>query len=82
MTREQADEQLRKAIVDHAAAYEIFADGEVLDQFGIIAMWQQMNPTDEEDAGHRYTTQFHQNTVPDHVARGLFATALTFIDKE
>lgn len=68
MTRDEADNQLRKAIIDHAEAYDIDQEGELLSEYAVIASWQKV----EDNGRHYYTTQFHTPTVPNHVAVGLF----------
>lgn len=39
MDRHEADEQLRKAIADHADAYNLLDDGELLTDFVVVASW-------------------------------------------
>lgn len=78
MSPEQADENLAQAIRDHAVAYELCKPGELLGDYAVVANWQP-----EEDRGvSSYTVAFHRPTVPDHVARGLFATGLAHLDYE
>ena len=77
--QEAADAALYAAIVEHARAYEMGGyDGELLDQYAVIATWQP-----EEDRGRtRYTVAYNTPTVPGHVALGLFHIAIGFIDQE
>jgi len=75
VTPEEATEQLRSAIIDHAVAHGIADPAvELLDQFAIVAHWQAV----EADDRARYTTQFHANTIPSHVAIGLFRSGELF----
>lgn len=76
MTMDEADEQLAKAIRDHALAYEVTTSDEFLSDFAVVAYWQ----TIEDQGDSRYTTHYSRPTMPDHSARGLFATAVRLID--
>lgn len=74
MTRDEADERLAQAIRDHAIAYDMTnVDDEMLASYAVIAHWQPI----EADESSRYTIAYDRPYVPDHVARGLFATALS-----
>lgn len=72
MTRDEADQALRKAIVDHALAYDLLEPGEMLDDYGVIASWA----VPVEDGNCRYTTHYHRGSIPDHIAVGLFQTGV------
>lgn len=69
MTRDEADEMLRGAIIAHAQAYDLCHPGEMLNEYAVIAHWQP----EVADGRSRYTTQFHQASVPNHIALGLFS---------
>lgn len=68
MTRDEADAVLRSAIEQHAVAFELHRDDELLSEFAVVANWQKI----ESDGNSRYTTHFHQETIPNHIAVGLF----------
>jgi len=68
MTRDEADTMLRSAIEQHAQAFGLSRDDELLNEYGVIAHWQAA----VADGSSRYTTHFHQPTVPNHIAVGLF----------
>jgi hypothetical protein len=70
--RETADARLWSAIVEHADAYMLSEDGEMLSQFAVIAQWEG----EVADEHSRYTTHFHSPIIPTHVAEGLFWHAL------
>ena len=70
MTYDEADRALWKAVLDHAAAYGLADDAEMLSDFAVVAHWQPV----VEDGTSRYTTQFARSPTPTHVAAGLFAT--------
>jgi hypothetical protein len=76
VTQAEADEALAQAIRDHADAYEMRRPGDLLGDYAVIANWQP--DVDVDDS--RYTIAYHRAHVPDHVARGLFATALAHLD--
>lgn len=69
MTRDEADEMLRGAIIAHAEAYDLCHPGEMLSEYAIIGCWQP----EVADGRSRYTTQFHLPSVPNHIALGLFS---------
>lgn len=70
MTRDEAEMALRQAIVDHAEANGLAHDDEMLCEFVVIAHWAPV----EADDSSRYTTHLSRNTLPNHVAIGLFRT--------
>lgn len=77
MTRAEADEHLANAIREHADAYNLSRDDELLGSFAVIAHWQKV-----VDDGHsRYTTHFERATVPNHIARGLLGEGLRCLDQ-
>lgn len=70
---------LRKAIIDHAVAFDIVdLDEEMLDHFAVVGQWQKVT----EDTRTHYTTAFHSPHVPYHIAKGLYGTGLELIYKE
>jgi hypothetical protein len=78
VTRDEADSLLRAAIEQHAEAFGLHRDGEMLSSYGVIAHWQV-----EIDDGHsRYTTHFHTPTVPMHIATGLFAAGQRLVGED
>lgn len=76
-TQEQiaADAALRDAIIQHSIAYGLYEDGELLDQYAVISAWQPAAETGQ----HNYLTAFHTNTVPQHVAIGLFTLGVELV---
>lgn len=74
--RALADAKLRQAIEYHAEAWQIDRDGDMLSQFALVAHWEPQSGDDQS----RYTTAFHVNPLPQHTARGLFATGLHIVD--
>lgn len=75
MTQSEADEALRRAILDHAAAYDLADDDEMLSDFAVVAHWQPV----VEDGESRYTTHFARSPCPSHVAVGLFTTGARLV---
>lgn len=69
MDRHETDEQLRKAIADHAAAYDLLDDGELLTEFVVIAAW--LPPDYDGERRSIYTTHLPDGYLPNHVALGL-----------
>lgn len=78
MTPSEADELLAEAIRQHAHAYDLSPPDELLSDFGVVAHWQAIN----DDGNDRYTTHFHRNGVPGHIARGLFLTGLRAVNQD
>lgn len=78
MTKDEASSQLRKAIEDHAKAFGLYKDDELLDHYGVIAAWVRV----EDNGKTYYTTHFHTEKVPMHVAAGLFHTAEFLVTNE
>jgi hypothetical protein len=78
VTREDADTALAQAIRDHAEAYGIAEDGDMLNEYGVVAHWQAVT----DDGQSRYTTHFARPTVPTHVAVGLFSVAVDLVGDE
>lgn len=73
MERHEADEQLRKAIIDHAAVYGLNEDSDLLGDFVVIGAWV---PQDyDEDRRTAYTTHLPDGFLPNHVALGLLEVA-------
>lgn len=69
MDRHEADEQLRKAIVDHAEAYDLTESGDLLNDFVVLGAWM---PEDYDgDRRTAYTTHLPDGYLPHHVALGL-----------
>ena len=71
MTKDEADNALRKAIMDHAEAYDLAENYELLDQYAVIAFWQKLVDTGSSN----YTIHFHTPHIPAHSAFGLFKAA-------
>lgn len=71
MERHEADEHLRRAIIDHAEAYETAnpRDGDLLDQVMVITSW--MLPDSEDDPRTAYSVQFLGGSIQHHTAIGL-----------
>ena len=69
LRRAKADDQMRAAILEHADAYMLSRDDEMLNQFALIVHWA----TVEADGKSRYSTHYHSDDVPGHVAYGLFS---------
>ena len=80
MTRDEADEALRKAILDHAEAYEITDGDLMLSEYAVVGSWQPV----EANGRTFYTTQFDRPNVPTHIAVGLFnvGASLSDIDED
>ena len=76
LTKHEADEQLSKAIREHAEAYSVTPEGEVLlSDFIIVANWQLI----ESDGKSKYTTHYATETVPAHVAYGLLYVGIDLL---
>lgn len=71
MTKDEADNALRQAIMDHAKAYDMQAADELLDEYAIISSWQPLEARNTRS----YTLHFHTEHIPAHVAAGLFSVA-------
>lgn len=71
MDRHEADEQLRKAVIDHAEAYETASPqaGDLLDQVMVITSW--MLPDADDDPRTAYCTQYLGGSIQHHTAIGL-----------
>lgn len=79
LTKEEAETQLHKAIIDHAVAFDIAnPETEILNHFAIIAHWQKVEDSDSS----RYTNQYHSETMPYHVGKGLYSTAVDLLRSE
>ncbi len=77
--RATADETLAEAIRLHAAAYTGTSDeDEMLSDFAVIAHWQRIT----DDGCSRYSTHYSRESVPTHIAAGLFTIALGLIGDE
>lgn len=74
MTRDEADAQLAQAIANHAEAFGITAEDELLGDYAVIAHWQRV----EQDGRCRYSTQYSHDNMPRHIAVGLFTTGASF----
>lgn len=79
MERHEADEQLRRAIIDHAEAYETasIADGDLLDQVLVITSW--MLPADDDEPRTAYNTQMLGGFMQHHTATGLCHVAIDIL---
>lgn len=79
MDRHEADEQLRRAIVAHAEAYETANtdDGELLDQVLVISSW--MLPDSDGNPRTAYSTQMLGGTMQHHTATGLCHVAIDIL---
>lgn len=75
MTKDEADNNLRQAIIEHAEAYDINAKDSILNHYGVICHWQRF----EANGRSSYTTHFHTNDVPNHIAVGLFQTGVDLV---
>lgn len=71
MTQDEATMALAQAIRDHAEAFDMTSDGEMLSDWAIIAAWVPVGGSMGET---NYTTHFHNEEVPSHTAIGLFRT--------
>lgn len=78
LSRDDADAQLRKAIQDHAKAWGICDEDELLSSWVIVAHWQKV----EANGLSNYTTQFDGNQMPTHVSVGLLHTGIHLITHE
>jgi hypothetical protein len=77
MTLDDAEENLRRAIIDHALALDAADPNvEMLNEYAIVAHWQ---PIEDDDGHSRYTTQFHREHIPAHTAVGLFRMGERFL---
>lgn len=73
--REKSDARLWTALMEHADAYQLSRDDELLNNFAIVCHWTR----EKNDGRSRYTTHFHVPEVPYHIAEGLFATGLRIV---
>lgn len=77
MDRHDADERLRKAIIDHAEAYGTSDpdDGELLDQVLVITSWmvpdREDDPDRDDDPRSTYAMQMIGGHMQHHTAIGL-----------
>lgn len=71
----EADERLRKAIIEHARAYGFLEDDELVNEYALVVHLQSV----VDDGSSRYLTLFHTGSIPDHVALGLFEMGRTLI---
>jgi hypothetical protein len=78
-TRRAADEGLMRAIIDHAYAYGLFEEGELLGDYAIVAHWQTI---DVDDGRSRYTIHYPGQTIPRHVAIGLLSMGIALIEED
>lgn len=74
-TREEADQNLAKAIADHAEAYELAYDDEMLMTYACVSAWAKV----EADGSTRYNMHFRSAEVPMHEAAGLLKVAAELI---
>jgi hypothetical protein len=66
------------ASTDAAEAYELLDPGEAIGDLAIVAY---VYPQHHDEGGRsRYITLFGQDEVPDHVARGLWFSAVSHLD--
>lgn len=72
MTKDEADDRLRQAIMDHAEAHSLIEPGEMLNEYAVVAHWQPV----VEDGVSRYTEHYNRSPIPQHVAIGLFEVAI------
>lgn len=75
LSKQEADNRLRQAIIDQAEAYGLREDSEMLNEFSVISHWVAV----EDDGKSRYTTTYHHPSVPDHTAIGLLEMGLALI---
>lgn len=73
MDRHEADEALRKAILDHADAYDARGPGDLLSDVVVVAAW--MPPDTDDDPRTGYSVQLLGGYLPHHVALGLLDVA-------
>lgn len=72
LSPDEATDNLRRALLDHAEAHDLMPDYEVmLDQFAVVCSWMRL----ESNGTTTYTTHFHREEVPTHIAVGLLRTA-------
>lgn len=74
--REEADEALRKALHDHAEAWEVLPSGVdyILNDYACIVHWQRV----DSDGTSMYTTQ-QPGTPPAHHPIGLHYIAIDLL---
>jgi hypothetical protein len=79
MDRHEADEQLRRAIIAHAEAYETAdtAAGELLDQVLVLTSW--MLPDSDDEPRTAYSTQMIGGSMQHHTATGLCYVAIDIL---
>jgi hypothetical protein len=70
--RAMADAKLRQAIEYHAEAYQLDADGDLLNDFIVIVHWATM----DDVRTSTYTKAVSSLSMPVHVARGLLHQGL------
>jgi hypothetical protein len=72
---DEANLALRQAITAVAEAYDLLEPGEAIGDLAVVAY---VYPGHEgEDDRSRYITLFGQDHIPDHVARGLWMSAIS-----
>jgi len=75
----EADLALRQAVTAAAEAYGLLEPGEAIGDLAIVAY---VYPGDDsDDDGSRYISLFGQPTIPSHVARGLWMSAVAMMDE-
>jgi hypothetical protein len=78
LSPEEARENVAKAIVDLVEALGWNDDKDMLSEYGIIAAWTPL----DANGSTLYSTHFHSDSVPEHVAIGLFTHACNIIIEE
>jgi hypothetical protein len=71
ISKPEAEEALRQAIMQHAQVFDIDYPNSMLSEFAIIACWTPIEETGQSE----YSVAYHAEDVPEHVALGLFTLA-------
>jgi hypothetical protein len=69
MDKDEAQRNLTKAIYDHAEAFDMLPEDTIINDYAVIVNWSPI----EENQMSSYTVGYSTETLPSHVAQGLFA---------
>jgi hypothetical protein len=76
----EANLALRRAITEAAEAYGLLEPGEAIGDLAVVAY---VYPGDDaEEGSSRYINLFGQDFIPQHVARGLWLSAVAHMDSD
>lgn len=77
MAHNEASNQIEKVLNEAIAEMEDYEDGDILVEWAVVCFVTNPNQ-DKEDS---YPMLFSNGTIPTYRARGLFTTAMKFLDQ-